>query len=52
MCTGQGSTPGELECEDRCDGDICIPATDGILRVEGNWAPQMFGYMQVKPGRR
>jgi hypothetical protein len=48
VCIGQGPAPGEPECEDTCDGGICISATDGIVRLEGNWAPSMFDYMQVK----
>jgi hypothetical protein len=51
VCMGQGPTPDAPECEDTCDGDICISATDGIVRLEGNWAPDMFDYMQVKSPR-
>ena len=48
VCIGQGPDPGEPACEDTCDGDICISATDGIVRVDGNWAPDMFDYAQAK----
>ena len=52
VCLGQGPTPGEPPCEDTCDGDVCISATDGIVRLEGTWAPDMFDYGQVKPKAR
>jgi len=52
VCIGQGPTPGESPCEDTCDGGICISATDGIVRLEGNWAPDMFDYVQVKPNKK
>lgn len=52
VCLGQGPTPDAPDCEDTCDGDVCISATDGIVRLEGNWAPDMFDYMAVKAKAR
>jgi hypothetical protein len=53
VCLGQGPAPGDPPCEDTCDGSVCISATDGIVRLEGNWAPSMAEYVQVKaPARK
>jgi len=49
VCLGQGPRPDDPPCEDTCEGDICISATDGIILLEGTWAPDMFDYVQVKP---
>ena len=46
VCMGEGPTPGAPQCEDTCEGSVCISATDGIVRLEGNWAPDMFDYVQ------
>lgn len=46
VCMGEGPTPGAPDCEDVCEGAVCISATDGIVRLEGNWAPDMFDYEQ------
>jgi hypothetical protein len=48
VCMGEGPAPEEPPCEDICGGEVCISATDGIVRLEGNWAPDMFDYIQVK----
>ncbi len=48
VCMGQGPTPDDPPCDDVCEGAVCISATDGIVRLEGNWAPQMFDYAQAK----
>jgi len=36
---GEGPESGAGECNDVCDGFVCISPTDGIVELYGNWAP-------------
>lgn len=39
VCMGEGAEPGAGDCEDVCEGYVCISPTDGIVGLFGNWAP-------------
>jgi hypothetical protein len=39
VCMGQGPAPGDPECEDTCEGQVCISATDGVVILDGTWTP-------------
>lgn len=47
VCMGQGPLPDAPDCEDTCEGEVCISATDGVVSLSGNWAPDSFEF--VKP---
>jgi hypothetical protein len=44
VCLGQGPLPGAGECEDTCFGEWCVSAEDGIVGLEGNFAPENGQY--------
>lgn len=46
VCMGEGPLPEDPPCEDTCFGEVCISATEGIVRIDGNWAPNMEPYAQ------
>lgn len=46
VCMGEGPLPDDPPCEDTCFGEVCISATAGIVRLDGNWAPNMEPYAQ------
>jgi hypothetical protein len=39
VCMGWSYIQGDGECEDRCQGEICIAPTDGIVSFDGTYAP-------------
>jgi hypothetical protein len=39
VCMGWGPAPGDPECDDTCDGRVCISASAGVVALSGNWAP-------------
>ena len=39
VCMGQGPPPGAEPCEDTCEGQVCISATDGVVSLDGTWTP-------------
>jgi hypothetical protein len=41
---GQGPRPGDGDCPDTCDGTMWISPTDGVVKLEGNWAPGVTIY--------
>ncbi len=50
VCMGAGPEPGAPACDDLCDGEVCISATDGVVALDGNWAPNWDHYEQrAKP---
>jgi hypothetical protein len=46
VCMGQGPKPGAGMCEDTCDGQVCISATDGIVEISGTWSPGVTIFKQ------
>jgi len=39
VCMGQGPAPGDPACEDTCEGQVCISASDGVVILDGTWTP-------------
>jgi hypothetical protein len=44
VCFGSGPTPGAGECDDVCYGEFCIDGTEGIVSIEGTYAPNYEDY--------
>lgn len=45
VCMGWSHVEGDGECEERCEGEICISATDGIVSADGTYVPQDSYYL-------
>ncbi|HZS41652.1 MAG TPA: hypothetical protein VFF06_32705 [Polyangia bacterium] len=39
VCMGWGPLPGAGDCEDTCEGEVCISSTAGVTKLSGTWAP-------------
>lgn len=46
VCMGQGPAPGDPACDDICEGEVCISATDGVVSLDGNWTPGWTHFAQ------
>ncbi len=40
VCAGVGPMPGAGECEDMCEGEMCVAADKGVVTLNGMWAPE------------
>jgi len=45
VCMGWSHIQGDGECEERCEGEVCIAPTDGIVSIDGTYAPQDSWYL-------
>jgi hypothetical protein len=45
VCMGWSHVDGDGECEERCEGEICIAPTDGIVSLDGTYVPQDSYYL-------
>ena len=39
VCMGEEPLPGDGECADICEGEVCYSATDGLISLSGTIAP-------------
>lgn len=44
VCFGEGPLPDAGDCPDTCDASTCVSATDGIVKLFGNWAPGVSAF--------
>ena len=44
VCFGEGPLPDAGPCEDTCDATMCVAATDGVVKLFGNWAPGVSAF--------
>ncbi len=44
VCMGAGPLPGAGDCEDVCFGELCISPTEGVVSLDGTWAPNNGSY--------
>ncbi len=42
---GWSHVEGDGECEERCEGEMCISGTDGIISLDGTYVPQDSYYL-------
>lgn len=45
VCMGWSHVEGDGECEERCEGEVCIAPTDGIVSLDGTYVPQDSYYL-------
>ncbi|MFT3695684.1 MAG: hypothetical protein QM831_21280 [Kofleriaceae bacterium] len=45
VCMGWSHVADEGECDERCEGEICISPTDGIISLDGTYTPQDSWYV-------
>ena len=45
VCMGWSHVEGDGECEERCEGEVCISAADGIVSMDGTYVPQDSYYL-------
>lgn len=48
VCMGWSHVEGDGECEERCEGEMCISATDGIISLDGTYVPQDSYYLSKR----
>ena len=48
VCMGQGPKPGDGDCEDTCDGWVCVSPTMGFVELALNFAPDAGMFRQAK----
>jgi hypothetical protein len=46
VCMGEGPLPGDGECADTCEGQVCISSTAGVVELSGTWAPGVTIFAQ------
>jgi hypothetical protein len=51
VCTGYQPLPDAGECEDTCFGSVCISAEEGVVKVDGTYAPDNDAFEAAKGGR-
>lgn len=42
---GWSHVEGDGECEERCEGEMCISPADGIISLDGTYVPQDSYYV-------
>jgi hypothetical protein len=45
VCMGWSHIDGDGECNERCEGEICIAPNDGIVSLDGTYVPQDSFYL-------
>ncbi|HEY4059771.1 MAG TPA: hypothetical protein VGM39_24320 [Kofleriaceae bacterium] len=45
VCMGWSHVEADGECDERCEGEICISPTDGIVSLDGTYVPQDSWYL-------
>ncbi len=48
VCMGWSHVEGDGECEERCEGEVCIAPTDGIVSLDGTYVPQDSYYLSAQ----
>ncbi len=48
VCMGWSHVEGDGECEERCEGEMCISPTDGIISLDGTYVPQDSYYLSKR----
>lgn len=46
VCLGEGPLPDAGPCDDTCDATMCLSATEGVVKLDGNWAPGVSIFAQ------
>lgn len=46
VCMGEEPLPGAGMCDDICEGEICISATDGVVSLHGTLSPNHDDFAQ------
>jgi hypothetical protein len=45
VCMGWHHVEGDGACDERCEGEVCLSATDGIVSLDGTYVPQDSYYL-------
>lgn len=45
VCMGYEPLPDAPECEEVCGASVCIAADEGIVMLDGSWAPEFYDYV-------
>ncbi len=48
VCMGWSHVEGDGECDERCEGEMCISPTDGIISLDGTYVPQDSYYLSKR----
>lgn len=48
ICMGFEPPPDAGDCDSVCDGEVCISPVDGVVKLEGQWAPGETIFAQKK----